>query len=118
MLVDATQLNALVVDIGAATPRMREQAGRLTTQTALDMEATGKGLAPVRTGNLRRSIHTELGQDGLSAEVGTDLEYAPYVEYGTSRMAPQAYMRPAFERHAPEYVAGMQGIVGDSVLGG
>ena len=27
--------------------------------------------------------------------VGTDVEYAVYVEYGTSRMAAQPYMRPA-----------------------
>lgn len=117
MLIDATQLNALVVDLGAATPRMREQAARLTVQTALDIEGSGKEFAPIRTGNLMRSIHTEIGDGGLSAEIGTDVEYAPFVEYGTSRMAPQPYMRPAFDRHAPEYVAGMQNIAGDSVLG-
>lgn len=118
MLINATQLNALVVDLGAATPRMREQAARQTAQSALDIEASGKGFAPVRTGNLRRSIHTEIGDGGLSAEVGTDVEYSAYVEYGTSRMAPQPYMRPAFEQHAPAYVEGMARIAGESVLGG
>lgn len=117
MLIDSTQLNALTVDLGAATPRMREQAAKQTIQSALDIEGSAKGFAPVRTGTLWRSIHTEISSGGMHAEIGTDVEYSAYVEYGTSRMAPQPYMRPAFDRHAPEYVTGMASIAGDSVLG-
>lgn len=37
---------------------------------------------------------------GPSAEwvVGTNVEYAPYVEFGTSRMGAQPYLRPAVDR--------------------
>lgn len=118
MLVDASQLNALAIDLGAAGVRVANEAAKLTQQTALDIEGTAKGFAPVRTGNLRRSIHHEMRQGGLEAEIGTDVEYAAFVEFGTSRMAPQAYMGPAFDRHVPEYLEGLSRITGESVLSG
>lgn len=39
----------------------------------------------VDTGRLRSSIHHELNPK--RASVGTNVQYAPFVEYGTSRMA-------------------------------
>ena len=55
-----------------------------------------------RTGNLRSSI-THVS-DERSATVGTNVEYAPYVEFGTSRgMKPRPYIRPAIEEHFQEY---------------
>ena len=58
--------------------------------------AAKKG-CPVDTGRLRSSITDELAMDdeGLVGRVGTDVEYAPYVELGTSRMAAQPFLRPA-----------------------
>jgi HK97 gp10 family phage protein len=52
---------------------------------------------PVDTGRLRASITHEIASDveGLVGRVGTDVEYAPYVEFGTGRMAAQPYLRPA-----------------------
>lgn len=60
--------------------------------------ATGNGGGPhVRTGRLRSSISWALGEDavGLFADVGTNVEYAAYVELGTSRMPAYPYLRPA-----------------------
>jgi hypothetical protein len=34
-------------------------------------------------------------------EVGPTVDYGMFVEAGTSRMGPQPYMRPAFDRRAP-----------------
>lgn len=56
----------------------------------------------IRTGNLRSSITST--SDDRSATVGTNVEYAPYVEFGTSRgMKPRPYIRPAIENHMEEY---------------
>lgn len=65
---------------------------------ALSVEATAKRLAPVDTGNLRRSITHKPGRDGFSyyVDVGTNVIYAPYVEFGTQHMRAQPYLRPAF----------------------
>lgn len=45
-------------------------------------EAGAKEHCPVDTGQLRESIHTE-AQSENTVTVGTNVQYAPYVEYGT-----------------------------------
>jgi HK97 gp10 family phage protein len=64
---------------------------------AVKVETSAKRLCPVDTGRLRSSITWELGHDdiGLLAIIGTNVEYAPYVEFGTSRMRAQPFLRPA-----------------------
>lgn len=58
------------------------------------VEGEAKLRAPVDTGALRSSIRaTEIKSTEYS--VGTNLDYAIWQEYGTSRMAAQPYMRPA-----------------------
>ena len=55
---------------------------------------------PKDTGNLARSIHTDVTERSntrVMTEIGTDVEYAPYPEFGTSRMKAQPYLRPAFD---------------------
>jgi HK97 gp10 family phage protein len=57
-------------------------------------------LAPVKTGNLRRSIHietTEKTPTRCVASVGPHVDYAIYLEFGTRFMHPRPFMRPAFE---------------------
>ena len=61
-----------------------------------------KALTPVRTGRLRSSITPSSRLlDGRcpsgEGQVGTNVEYAPYVEYGTRHQKPQAYMRRGAE---------------------
>ena len=65
-------------------------------------ESYAKGLCPVDTGNLRNSIsHAPGGKNTMY--VGTNVEYAPYVELGTRRAKAQPYLRPAAENHGAEY---------------
>lgn len=66
---------------------------------ALQVDRAAKQGCPVDTGRLRSSITNEIGQDGegLVAVIGTNVEYAPYVELGTSRMAAQPFLLPALE---------------------
>ncbi len=57
----------------------------------------------VDTGRLRNSItHTS---DEDTAYVGTNVEYAAYVEYGTSKMAARPYLKPAVNNNAAQYRA-------------
>ena len=49
-------------------------------------EGYAKKLGSVDTGNLRNSITHSVDADGRCAYVGTNVEYAPYVEYGTYKM--------------------------------
>lgn len=56
----------------------------------------------VRTGNLRNSItHQQIDEN--SVLIGSNVQYAPYVELGTSKMRAKPYLRPAIEDHRSEY---------------
>jgi len=69
----------------------RESAERLR---ALMVE-----FAPIDTGALVASIRVQEGAKGLVYKVGPGAEivYAEFVEFGTSNMAAQPYVRPAVE---------------------
>lgn len=53
------------------------------------VERSAKQKAPKGNGDLRRSIHSKITNNGdeLAGVVYTNLEYAPYVEYGTGLFA-------------------------------
>lgn len=95
---DVSALNALTLEVGALTETGLRLAGVALAKTAADIEADAKAFVPVDTGNLRASISRTV--DGLTAEIGPTANYGAYVEFGTSRQAPAAYMGPAFDRHA------------------
>jgi HK97 gp10 family phage protein len=59
------------------------------------VEGEAKLRTPVDTGRLRGSIASKV--DGDKAIVGTNVEYAPYVEYGTGKMRAQPYLRPSID---------------------
>ena len=58
----------------------------------------------VDTGRLRNSIVYEVDGAEQSVKVGSNVEYAPYLEFGTSRM-PQGYpyLKPAVEHNMDKY---------------
>ena len=55
------------------------------------------------TGQLRRSIQLDMEDNGLTAKVSANTEYAAYVEYGTRFMGAQPYMRPALHEQAEKF---------------
>lgn len=57
----------------------------------------------VDTGRLRNSVSWAILDD--SVYIGTNVEYAPYVELGTSKMAARPYLRPAVTDHVNKYKA-------------
>lgn len=74
---------------------------RALEKIGLVAEGYAKRLCPVDTGRLRNSItHTD---DGEAEYIGTNVEYAPYVELGTSRTRAQPYLKPAVVNHSDEY---------------
>lgn len=71
------------------------------TQAVYDTPESKSGYR--RTGNLRNSISH--AHDDTTAYVGTNVEYAAYVEMGTSKMAARPFIRPAVENYMDEYKA-------------
>jgi HK97 gp10 family phage protein len=101
---DVEGLDHLIRDFTTTGAAVHPLFGLAISKTALDIEADGKVLAPVDTGFLQNSITTDVDETTLTAEIGPEAEYGGYVELGTSRMAPQPFMRPAADRRFPELV--------------
>ena len=77
----------------------------LTGLEAVGLRAEGyaKEKCPVDTGNLKNSITHTTNMSEKSTIIGSAVEYAPYVEYGTSRQKAQPYLEPAVKDHVSEY---------------
>lgn len=58
---------------------------------------------PVDTGRLRASITHKVMDDEKAVYIGTNVEYAPYVELGTSTQGAQPFLVPAAKNHINEY---------------
>ena len=95
----------LVAKFLATNAQVQVRAAMACNKAALDTQKDARTLAPVDTGNLRGSIQVRPASPALTeASVGPEAEYGVYVEYGTSRMSAQPFMRPAADRHGPAFV--------------
>ena len=103
----------LIVDIVWKTARARRPKISATEQKALG-RPTGKGVyrvsdpnaklgVPVDTGALQASIEKNVKVEGKkiigTIEAGRGLIYAPMIEFGTSKMRPRPFMRPAWNEN-------------------
>jgi HK97 gp10 family phage protein len=72
--------------------------GRHVFKMGVNIQSSAKRLCPVDTGRLRSSIQTTTPRDtgsGVSVRVGSNVNYARYVELGTRRMRARPFLRPA-----------------------
>ena len=67
----------------------------------LTAETYAKKATPVDTGRLRNSISHAV--DGEAVYIGSNVEYAPYVERGTSRAKAHHMLQKAATEHSAEY---------------
>lgn len=91
-----------------------------TRAGALLIEGRAKELAPVRTGTLRRSIHTEIAESTpthATVLVGTDTFYAPFQEFGTRFMRAHPFLRPALDEMHGAAQKGIRASLADLLKG-
>ena len=82
-------------DVAAAVPR----AGNLIVEKIVQDIAAGAGAtAPIDTGALAGSYFAEAS--GTSDIAGSNIEYAPYVEFGTVHSGAQPHLVPSADRVA------------------
>ncbi len=98
-----------VASIRLDTKRLDEIAAKLGVNTdgavkavAFQVEGIAKTLAPVDTGALRNSIHTEKMEEGTYM-VADGVEYGIYQELGTHKMAAHPFLVPALEQVAKQF---------------
>lgn len=74
------------------------------------VETHAKIECPVDTGFLRNSIQVD-SVTPMEAIIAPHTDYAEHVEFGTSRMAAQPYMRPALDEHEGEILQAVEATV-------
>ena len=73
---------------------------------AEDAAQTAASVAPVDTGRLKNSITSALDPEEQVAYIGTNVEYAPYQEFGTSNgVAGKHFIQFGATAHQQEYKA-------------
>lgn len=72
---------------------------------AIGIQAEGDvaELAPVDTGRLKDSITHEVDESEEAVYIGTNVEYAAYQEYGTSRMKAHPFLKPGIMNNLETY---------------
>jgi HK97 gp10 family phage protein len=110
---DMSEVRALADDLGDAGPRVVERSRLVVEKTGYDTVADAQTLCPVRTGHLKSTIDADYDADGLGFEAGATASYAHFVEFGTSRMSPQPYLMPAFDRRVPPAFQALEQVAGD-----
>lgn len=111
--VRGTDVNVDTTDFMAGLARemrrleVRSEAG--LRRLAIDVQNRARQLAPVDTGRLRSSIVHTPGRDshGAFVDVGSNVVYAAFVEFGTSRGRAQPFLRPALAEAVRDGIKGV-----------
>jgi HK97 gp10 family phage protein len=77
-----------------------------------DVQAKAQAVVPVRTGLLRRSIHSVFENGGLKGVCGPSVSYSGFIEFGTRHLAAQPYMRPAAAAVLPRFAEALKHLLG------
>lgn len=94
-------LSRLQAKLDKLDPLTRGAVSRGVQLAGALVEGSAKNLAPVDTGALRSSVHTagKSTSSGAEASIGTNVEYAIYQEFGTSKMQAQPFLKPALQKN-------------------
>lgn len=95
------KLKSQLIDMASRMVQAGEQAER---EGAEDVRDNMQAFVPVDSGHLRDSIRIEQSGPGLDVGPGDEIEYAMYVEYGTSEAPAQPYAGPAADRARTAFV--------------
>lgn len=101
MAVTVKGLSSLQAKLRKLDPLTSNAIASGVSKAGALVEGAAKMIVPVDTGHLRASISgkTEKTTGGATATVGTNVEYAAYVELGTSRQAAEPYLHPALQKN-------------------
>lgn len=90
------------IDVGMEAVAQEGEANAIREVTKLVYD-TPPSPTYVRTGDLRKSLSHKYVKEEKAAYIGTNLEYAPYVEYGNQYVNERPYLRNAGRKYSKEY---------------
>lgn len=114
--IEKDEIGRLAVELELASAELVTKGTKVVQASARKLRDDARSRAPVRSGALQRSI-TYRSKGPLAAEVGPTQFYAIFVEFGTSKMAPEAFMGPATDA-AEDAFAQACAELGNDVIGG
>ena len=80
--IDSSDLNKFSVILKELPDEIKDDVRKVVKNSAFNIEKNAKSSASVKTGHLKRSISTKMGD--MEATIHTsNLKYAPMVEFGT-----------------------------------
>lgn len=94
-----------------APPEVRKRVVDQINRSTININRMAKRFAPVDEGRLQTSIRFEFIRQGELGRVFTDVEYAAFQEFGTSRMAAQPYLGPAARIENPKFLKALAKIL-------
>jgi HK97 gp10 family phage protein len=97
-------------DIPALIAGAEAKADQIVRKAAMDILSDSHQRVPVKTGHLKATGNVQ-NTGPARAEIGYDADYAQFVEQGTRHMAAQPFLRPAFDRVVPLFLAAMRKLV-------
>jgi HK97 gp10 family phage protein len=89
-------MEAVLENIYLSTSQLTGKINAEIQAAGIECQALAKQACPVDTGRLRSSIAYTAGEN--SCTVGTNVNYAEYVEFGTRKMGAQPFLYPAYEQ--------------------
>jgi HK97 gp10 family phage protein len=106
--------------------RIGELSGEALVELAEHIVEDAKALCPVDTGSLKRSIRYERDPDGsiiiaaggggvINPRTRREVDYAAYVEFGSSRSPAQPFLQPALEKNLPNLEPLLSGKIEEAV---
>lgn len=107
------ELRRALVNVDAEGMRMVK---REVARATLNIQTGAKERVAVDTGRLRNSIAIEFERDGLTGIVGTNVDYAPYQEFGTSVMPAHPFLFPAAEEEYPRFVERLRAALNEGLV--
>lgn len=91
---------------------MREKVHNWLEAIGLDAAGTAARYAPVDTGRLKNSISHQVVDAEQAVYIGTNVEYAPYQEFGTSRgVAGKHFLQFGVTAHMDEYKTMLENVL-------
>lgn len=98
-------IDVLQRKLNALGLRARSALRDAVNESALRIQRNARRACPVDTGRLKTSINIDFFRGGLAAEVGTDVFYAPFIEFGTGPLGEQTNTQglPDGYTHGPRY---------------
>lgn len=106
MTIDVSEVRSFAAELAAEARRVGRDVSTAIRTRATELRTRAEATAPRRTGELAGSMTVELSGMGnsaaMSASIGPAARHGRFQEFGTAKMRPQPFMKPALDEVGPK----------------